>query len=148
MSANSAGIAERLGDCLRRQLAMLEAIPPQRADFQSRLDDPDASALAAAESRVESQLTELVKEFVLLKREWDETDELPESECFQVEALMEQVRRAIAAAQPTLRESARMTRERMDTVKASMDTLRRGKQIARAYGKPRSGQGGGLDTQG
>lgn len=147
MKPNTRNIAGRMTDFYNREIAILEAMRTELPELDLLVEQDGAAAAADFHKRREQTLAILAKEFQLLAREWDETD-VPNEEREPVDRLAKQARTLIAAVQPLLNSAAERAQDRMTVMRASMDDLRRGKQVMRAYKTHGSTEGGGLDRHG
>jgi hypothetical protein len=144
MRPNTINIAGRMTDLLRRQMILLEEM---RADLPV-LDSLPETPVANAQKRRETALAILAEEFELLKREWDETEGIPEDDRARIRALSLEVNERVAHVQSLLAESLTAVRDQLCVLESSIGDLRRGKQVMHAYKTRDFSEGGGLDRQG
>ncbi|PCJ57675.1 MAG: hypothetical protein COA73_10515 [Candidatus Hydrogenedentota bacterium] len=131
-------IAQRLMDYFQRQSAWLESVQEELKEMPDSLQSDDLDEVIGTTLQWDTRNKALAEEFVVLKKEWDRTEDIPSSDRKAIQALARDVESKVETVRILFEQSAALAGEKSLAMKESLDELKQGRGVLGKYKAPSS----------
>ncbi len=140
-------IVDRMADFFSRHNARLEKALAESGSFSGEIPEKDLSAFADARALFVKETQIFEREFAVLKREWDLHLSISESDRERIRRSADEAKALVEGLGERLARDESQVAAAMESIKASIGTLRRGKGHAEKYKLGDTGGSRGVDRK-